>query len=268
MSWANGCWIGQQPPELQGLTYAEELVIARAHTTKCWVKLKSRQDGRVWQKGASGNVCIHPHEVTNIATVLPRPIDKLYDEIAVIIVTDDKAVTPETIESLKSSPVLVRRKRILDALVWLKSNNVLYKDITIDGDALATYPDDYGHPAGSRPMYPIHLQPANATRASEGANYATNGYGMEEAEGDADGAEDAYAQAEGEAPATAQATFDVDNNQKNLKIRKLQALIHIKENGDFLKTSKSSVPINTRSQPKLFGYLFPTLFPYGVGLFE
>ncbi|KAJ7214406.1 hypothetical protein GGX14DRAFT_303736, partial [Mycena pura] len=41
LSWANGCWIGPVPPELQSLTYAEELVIARAHSTKCWARITS-----------------------------------------------------------------------------------------------------------------------------------------------------------------------------------------------------------------------------------
>ncbi|KAJ7210730.1 hypothetical protein GGX14DRAFT_297377, partial [Mycena pura] len=41
LSWANGCWIGAVPPDLQCLTYAEELVIARAHSTKCWARLTS-----------------------------------------------------------------------------------------------------------------------------------------------------------------------------------------------------------------------------------
>ncbi|KAJ6540837.1 hypothetical protein DFH09DRAFT_1317044 [Mycena vulgaris] len=41
INWANGCWIGALPAALYGLTYAEELVIARAHTTKCWAKINS-----------------------------------------------------------------------------------------------------------------------------------------------------------------------------------------------------------------------------------
>ncbi|KIY65101.1 hypothetical protein CYLTODRAFT_336548, partial [Cylindrobasidium torrendii FP15055 ss-10] len=142
MSWANGCWVGEQPDELKDLTYAEELVIARAHSTKCWVKLKSRGDGRAWQRGASGNVCIHPHEMTRIAQSLPRPINKLYDDIAVIIVTNDQAVTPDILKTLKQTPLLVRRTRILNALRWLKTNNPLYKDIVIDEKALADYPDE------------------------------------------------------------------------------------------------------------------------------
>ncbi|KAJ7362353.1 hypothetical protein DFH08DRAFT_799399 [Mycena albidolilacea] len=40
-SWANGCWIGTIPPELSSLSYTEELVITRAQTTKCWVKINA-----------------------------------------------------------------------------------------------------------------------------------------------------------------------------------------------------------------------------------
>lgn len=92
LSWSNGCWIGDVPDELAGLTYAEELVIARAHTTKCWFKLTA---GPLAQRAAHGNVCIHPHEVTNLAKTLPRPISSLYDEIVVIFVSGNQAATED-----------------------------------------------------------------------------------------------------------------------------------------------------------------------------
>ncbi|KAJ6623612.1 hypothetical protein B0H10DRAFT_1716996, partial [Mycena sp. CBHHK59/15] len=139
-SWANGCWIGEIPAALYGLTYAEELVIARAHTTKCWVKINSRFGPPILhQRSASGNVCIHPHDISTIATVLPRPISALYDEIVVIFVTDEHKATAEM---FKRTPFLVRRGRILQALSWLKANNRLYSDIIIDLVALAEYPAD------------------------------------------------------------------------------------------------------------------------------
>ncbi|KIY61490.1 hypothetical protein CYLTODRAFT_328010, partial [Cylindrobasidium torrendii FP15055 ss-10] len=141
-SWANGCWVGELPEELAGLSFAEELVILRAHSTKCWVKLKARHDPRNWQRGASGNVCIHPHAVEKIAAKLPRPYKSNRDDIAVIIVTDDKAVTPEILETLKKSPLVVRRGVILKALNWLKKHNRLYEDVEIDEEALSEYPDD------------------------------------------------------------------------------------------------------------------------------
>ncbi|KAJ7592799.1 hypothetical protein C8J56DRAFT_780085, partial [Mycena floridula] len=125
-SWANGCWFGAVPPELACLTYVEELVIARAHTTKCWAKINAGLPGPLAQRAAHGNICIHPHEISSLATVLPQPISTLSDDIVVIFVT----------------PLLVRRGRILRALQWLKANNHLYGDIEIDMDTLAEYPEE------------------------------------------------------------------------------------------------------------------------------
>ncbi|KAK6995717.1 hypothetical protein R3P38DRAFT_2425886, partial [Favolaschia claudopus] len=39
-SYANGLWLGDVPPELQGLTFLEEQCIARARATKCMYKIK------------------------------------------------------------------------------------------------------------------------------------------------------------------------------------------------------------------------------------
>ncbi|KAF9005785.1 hypothetical protein BDZ89DRAFT_916664, partial [Hymenopellis radicata] len=139
-SWANGCWLGDIPEELTDLTFAEELVIARAHATKCWMKLNSGSRTAVLQQRAtSGNVCFHPHEISNLATRLPRPIDTLYDEIVVMFVTDDKEASEAT---FKQTPILARRGKIERALRWLKKHNRLYYDITVDDDALLGYPDE------------------------------------------------------------------------------------------------------------------------------
>ncbi|KAF9064657.1 hypothetical protein BDP27DRAFT_1174106, partial [Rhodocollybia butyracea] len=139
-SYANGCWIGDVPKELSCLSYAKELVIAHAHTTKCWVKLNAaNSSGAKAQQAASGNVCIHPHEITNLAATLLCPISSLYDEIIVMFVANDQATT---LEVFKCTPFLVRRSRILAAPKRLKEHNRLYHDIVIDYDTLAHYPDE------------------------------------------------------------------------------------------------------------------------------
>ncbi|THV01806.1 hypothetical protein K435DRAFT_654566 [Dendrothele bispora CBS 962.96] len=52
-------------------------------------------------------------------------------------------------------------------------------------------------------------------------------------------------------------------------MRKLDALRRLKGGIEpFIKFSSGSVPFATRNNPKLFGYLWPTLFPYGVGMME
>ncbi|KAJ6522927.1 hypothetical protein DFH09DRAFT_840218, partial [Mycena vulgaris] len=138
--WANGCWIGEMPAALLRLSYAEELVVACAHTTKCWAKINSGSSHPMLrQRSASGNGCIHPHEISTIATVLSRPMSTLYDEIVVIFVSDENEATEDM---FKRTPFLVRRGHILYALNWLKANNPFYFDITIDYVALAEYPAD------------------------------------------------------------------------------------------------------------------------------
>ncbi|KAJ7214336.1 hypothetical protein GGX14DRAFT_309606, partial [Mycena pura] len=86
-----------------------------------------------------GNVCVHPHEISELAKVLPRPMSTLYDEICVIFVSDDREATANIFER---TPLLVRRGHILRALQWLKHNNPLYSDVILDHDALNEYPVD------------------------------------------------------------------------------------------------------------------------------
>ncbi|KAJ7918097.1 hypothetical protein B0H13DRAFT_1548035, partial [Mycena leptocephala] len=110
----NGCWIGDIPPELSCLTYMEELIIARAHTTKCWAKINSGSGPRILQhRSASGNVCIHPHGITILGTVLPRPMSTLYDEIVIIFVSENREATADM---FRQTPFLARRGVLLRAL--------------------------------------------------------------------------------------------------------------------------------------------------------
>ena len=63
-------------------------------------------------------------------------------------------------------------------------------------------------------------------------------------------------------------SFDVDDNKVSLTVRKLNALRYLKAGGVFAKTSTSDETLNTRHNPDTYGLLWPTLFPYGVGMFE
>ncbi|KAK7007250.1 hypothetical protein R3P38DRAFT_2554224, partial [Favolaschia claudopus] len=69
-SYANGLWIGEVPPELQGLTFLEEQCIARARATKCMYKISLGPTG---QLAARGNVCILPQDTSSFCKGDARP---------------------------------------------------------------------------------------------------------------------------------------------------------------------------------------------------
>ncbi|THU82697.1 hypothetical protein K435DRAFT_971853 [Dendrothele bispora CBS 962.96] len=60
---------------------------------------------------------------------------------------------------------------------------------------------------------------------------------------------------------------DADHVDTTYKMRKLNAISRLKSGTEppFIKFPSGSVPLPTRNNPKLFGYLWPTLFPYGSG---
>ncbi|KAK7062096.1 hypothetical protein R3P38DRAFT_2493729, partial [Favolaschia claudopus] len=120
-SYANGLWIGEVPSELKDLTFLEEQCIARARATRCMYKINLGPTG---QLAARGNVCILPQDASSFLDAMPAPLFKLHDEICVVLVgSPDMEVTQET---LRKSPLLVRRERIRRALFWLIENNPLY----------------------------------------------------------------------------------------------------------------------------------------------
>jgi hypothetical protein len=86
---------------------------------KCWVKINAGSGLPILQqcsRSASGNMCIHLHEISTLATVLPQPMFTLYDEIVIIFVSDNHKATADM---FKWTPFLVHRGHILHALNWL-----------------------------------------------------------------------------------------------------------------------------------------------------
>ncbi|KAI3998027.1 hypothetical protein K523DRAFT_219239, partial [Schizophyllum commune Tattone D] len=137
-SYANGIWCGQIPPELQGLTFMEEQCIARARATRCMFKLEAGPSG---QSASRGNACIFAQDPSPLLTSLPPPLSVLADEICVVFVGSPNAEV--TLETLRKTPLLVRRQRILDALRWLMANNPLYHDLCMEDviENLEEYPE-------------------------------------------------------------------------------------------------------------------------------
>lgn len=113
------------PPELQGLTQIEEMLIARALPI---MRVYVKPGG---QRGYSGHCINLPQDVTELASSLPR-----YPKEVPLVVVSMKGKG----NTLKD--VTVRRQRVQNALQWLITNNPQYKELKIDLDSLNSLPEN------------------------------------------------------------------------------------------------------------------------------
>ncbi|KAJ6522933.1 hypothetical protein DFH09DRAFT_938126, partial [Mycena vulgaris] len=122
-------WVGDVPSQLQDLTYAEGIMIARVRHNRCVVRVNS---GRVRM---SANAIMFSQPVLSILNKLPPSRDQM-NEILAFVFTGSAAPTQEDFDR---TPMLVRKKKVIDALEWLKLNHDSYSDLEISQENLDTY---------------------------------------------------------------------------------------------------------------------------------
>ena len=143
---------GILPPELQGLSQVEEMLISRA----CPVMSVYRKHGG--QMGYKGHVLNLPQDVQCFLDQLPTNISQL----PVIIIR--RRGSDNTHKDCR-----VRRQTVLNALIWLQANNPFYRDIVIDHEALSQLPEDgipHNLPTMEEPAEDT-THPANEDRQEE-----------------------------------------------------------------------------------------------------
>ena len=163
---ANGLWIGEIPDELQGLTYAEQLLIARVRHNRCIVKVSSG----MYKMRA--NAISFSNPMPKIYNVLPPPIEEM-DEVLAFIYTGPCKPTKA---DFKWTPMLVRRLKVSKALHWLKLNHADYYDCEISEKNLASYPED-------GPPVVVDYYPSSSNKNPE----STSVNDMDEEEGTSEG---------------------------------------------------------------------------------
>ncbi|KAH9847114.1 hypothetical protein C2E23DRAFT_742521, partial [Lenzites betulinus] len=262
--------MGPVPRELQGLTFVEEQIVARARA-KCFIvhlredkykkgkKTGHSDDERISrrpneQRGFKGHIIIHPQRPEQLDSVLPPTIEEILTPICVIFV----GAQPPTKEWLKekAKPLCVRREKIRTALNWLKEHNHLYSDITIDNSRLACLPDD--------DVLPVHVEHVLPTVSDD---VLTDRY-------DADPEIDSLATDDSDnrdGSSRAEVEFqkvvvtDVEGRAPANELR-AAAIRHIKQKGGgYLEVPHDPRPVNEFCNPQLFPMLYPCLFPYGLG---
>ncbi|KAI5993857.1 hypothetical protein EDD15DRAFT_2166686 [Pisolithus albus] len=143
---ANNLWIGKTPHELAILTLPEQLLISR-HYPHCYVVKLYPQDGHIsnpdhLQRGMVGNVTLYDMNTDAIlemleGQLLPQPAVQLSSVLAVTYIG-----TKELPKAWLKSTFRVRRRVVHEALIWLKANNAMYKDVIICPERLHELPED------------------------------------------------------------------------------------------------------------------------------
>jgi hypothetical protein len=143
---ANEMWIGEVPCELSALTIPEQLLIAR-HYPRCFVfKLYPRGgvhlESEQLQRGMKGNVSLYELNTGEVVKMLegqklPNPAATLAS-VVVITFLGGRTLPKNWLKNT----FRIRRRRVYEALVWLKENNCLYGDICIDDERLEALPED------------------------------------------------------------------------------------------------------------------------------
>ncbi|EAU80832.2 hypothetical protein CC1G_04942 [Coprinopsis cinerea okayama7 len=151
LSLANDLWLGDVPRQLQDLSLPERLLIARyipaAHVVKLYPKkVGSRHiEPDSLHSGLRGNVSSYPLDQRQIAdmvtSVKPAPLSLLSSTIAITFV-GPKHVPLRWLYGRLPRNFTVRRRKVREALLWLKQNNPIYSCIEISQERLQALPEN------------------------------------------------------------------------------------------------------------------------------
>lgn len=234
---ANGLWIGAVPPSLQGLTYAEKVLIARVRHNRCVVKVQSG----MWKMHANAVTFSNP--ILSVYNTLPPSIEDVDEVLAFIYIGH---VQPSE-DDLKKTPMIVRRSKVAAALEWLKLNNEYYADLNISYTNLAAYPE-HGCPFVYDFYKKTDVRDIEALAAND--------------EGEEDGT------AEGDCPFVVHGLVESDlipDSGKSWKELKAAAVHHLAGGGHVMAVGHDNLALSTFNNPGLYPQMFPWLFPYGKG---
>jgi hypothetical protein len=232
---ANGLWLGSIPPQLQNLTYAEQLLVSRVRRNKCIVQVSSGMHKM------KANVIAFENPTPKIYQRLPPPIADL-DEVLAFIYTGP---CRPSLEDMERTPLLVRRNKISEALEWLVLNHVDYHNMDIAYDNLESYPDN-------GPPVMVTYRKAFSNKNPE----AVSAFDNEKEEGVDNGP----------CPFVVNGITGERLSTMGPKALAAKAAKHLKEdNGKVLAIGHAEKPESIYDNPQLYPMMFPWLFPYGLG---
>ena len=226
------------PPQLTDLTQCEEMLIARAFPIM-HVYTKSV----CGYLGYRGHIINLPNNVQHISDVLPQCPGDI--PIVAFIMKGKNDFVGE---------FRVRRRKVLQALLWLVGNNPVYRNVTIDESRLENLPDD-----GNLNIDVVMLDNVDLTTADTGPPIDKS---------------------DNEVKESFEVPFHVDNGNSDFEEKELSSLLSAsisqvpKENEIIEKAFGVGMnpemkigdePINEFCTQYLATLAFPCLFPDGLG---
>ena len=146
LSLANGMWIGDIPLVLRVLTLPERILVARYFPAAYIVKLYPMKKGaRSWSvhgfhSGLRGNVstyCLNTDDIVAMTdTQIMPPSSAILAATIGVTFVGPRNLPQKTMPGF----LHVNRHRVHDALLWLKQNNPIYRDIVISSSRLEQLP--------------------------------------------------------------------------------------------------------------------------------
>lgn len=234
---ANQLWLGDVPACLKDLTLGECALISRVRYNQCVVRVSQGHAKMI------ANVIAFEHPSKKIYQRLPMPADELTEVLSIVYT----GVEPPSDSDLSRTPVLVRRKRVQDALEWLKLNHKDYADLEIDYETLNAYPLE---------SVPIGLLRRDTW--SEGGNIlaaAKSVFDNDVEEGTTSGM----------CPYAVSGLTAEQHGSLTTTQRKAIGLLNLKNGGSSLAVGHDSVPQSMWNNPGLYPQMYPWLFPNGYG---
>lgn len=235
---ANGRWVGSTPPALQSLSYVEQLIIAKYRHSFCVAQVTTSG-----QRYLAANVIVFGQPVDRVYTTLPPPRADIEACLAILFVGSARPSD----EDVRRTPFLVRHRKVMAALRWLKLNHPLYTDLTISQANMDSYPQD-------TPPVGIVYRPAPSSTPAESLPVYETSSERETATGDAPFVVHGL-----DGPELARMSYDA-------KIA--LAVKHLDDGHAALAYGHYSQPESIYHNSTLYPGMFPWLYPYGLGGFE
>ncbi|KAF8332955.1 hypothetical protein F5887DRAFT_822739, partial [Amanita rubescens] len=216
----------------------------------------SRQSNIMAQRAYRGHTIYFPQDTQFVATVLPPPVEDIVNHICVLFVGSE----PPTTDYLRQNarPLAVRPDRVRHALLWLKENNHLYRDITLNEEVLESIEQNGGI------KFSVTQVDKSVVHDDATTGYFDQ-YSIPNLNGDV--TRDNNNDSNNTIPFQTLVITDLDASPTAAQMRSA-AIRHLQQGKPFLQIGHGRTPKPDHHNHNLFPSMYPTLYPYGVGGFE